>query len=70
MKKRIDQLQAENQTMKSELDRQRATVSQSSSLLVIHTPFRMIPIGHSSRKQQNQQKKSIRWVKSILEYIS
>lgn len=31
MKKRIDHLQAENQTMKGDLDRQRATVSQPFS---------------------------------------
>jgi hypothetical protein len=32
MKKRIDHLQAENQTFKSDLERQRATVNNSSKI--------------------------------------
>jgi hypothetical protein len=38
MKKRIDHLQADNQTLKSDLDRQRATVNRRIFYLIIFKP--------------------------------
>ena len=65
MKKRIDQLQAENQTYKSDLDRQRATVFKSPFFLFKFNQlllFRMIQIEHFLLRQQNQRKKLNIWV--------
>jgi hypothetical protein len=54
MKKRVDQLQAENQTLKSDLDRQRATVIKTMLFININqrcpSPRTMIPTFEKLRK--------------------